>query len=945
MREVRENRTIRQRTSVAAAATTKSIALFLIFELAACSLVIDPPPVQPPLRNVDTIAPLTWSEKARFLYENLGELAPGIGYRSGDPSDDLLEFLVKRVNLGQILDIQRKPDPREKEFIESHGGTYTHVRMGASHPPTPRKVLEMIRVTLRAQEEGRPFLMHCRAGADRTGMMGAIWRMLFQGVSDRELLKRHTSYHFHIPPAYPNVYRILDLFPVELYRPFIDNPQLLDDEKRIAELEAHVFREYPLLSGRTSVREGPLSAGVAKTLLLEGWAEDVQMATYGPSPGKATGVREPVYARAVVLEQNELRVAIVSCDLLTTDLSMRQRVAQRLEEEGVELHDLLLSATHTHTSVGAYVDDWIYEFYMFGPYDERFRTHLVERAVEAIKSAASNAEPARLGVGKTSVEQLNHNRRLGKTVDNEVGVIKLTRGDGSPLAVLVNFAGHPILEPDDGYISPDYPGYLSRKLDEEFNFGMFLGGALGDLNANPPDAEGAWRTQGLAQEVAEHLYTAVKPVAAKLKTQSDIKLGSMTTYYELPPLNLNLIPDLFFVVEWPLRGLIDWPVYVPLQVIRLGDVALVATATEMSVRLGLDLKRRSPVEHTFVVTHANAYAGYAVTQPNHAKSKVDPTSFVALNGPTHGPKAINDALLMIDAFWGREPQKEPLEKPLPGAHTATVDNGPYDSPVSPQNRRFDHAVLDTVPDRFRLESSFLYLDEQRGGNGAVAHTSRTSVRGTVRLPWELLFDVKGGYTKSNWKVDGVRNDDEGTTDLAFGLQRAFHLAEDETEGNSLRGIPRISTTAPTADAKSTAPLAFAAGAGVWRPSFGGALEFVWNTYRTLSVETMYITSIDRYRRRRAGDRWETLTAYTERHGFASLFLELHTAVQLKDHRNGGRTSVDVDETSFEMSLRPGISFHVADAAELFARGPLSVARSGNGAGSGNGGMLGLSVGF
>ena len=46
-----------------------------------------------------------------------------------------------------------------------------------------------------------------------------------------------------------------------------------------------------------------------------------------------------------------------------------------------------------------------------------------------------------------------------------------------------------------------------------------------------------------------------------------------------------------------------------------------------------------------------------------------------------------------------------------------------------------------------------------------------------------------------------------------------------------------------------------------------------------------------------------------------------------------------------MSLRPGISFHVADAAELFARGTLSIARSGNGAGSGNGGMLGLSVGF
>ena len=47
---------------------------------------------------------------------------------------------------------------------------------------------------------------------------------------------------------------------------------------------------------------------------------------------------------------------------------------------------------------------------------------------------------------------------------------------------------------------------------------------------------------------------------------------------------------------------------------RIGDVALVALPGEPFVELGLEIKRRSPAPHTFVVGYANDWVGYLPTQ-------------------------------------------------------------------------------------------------------------------------------------------------------------------------------------------------------------------------------------------------------------------------------------------------------------------------------------------
>ena len=55
--------------------------------------------------------------------------------------------------------------------------------------------------------------------------------------------------------------------------------------------------------------------------------------------------------------------------------------------------------------------------------------------------------------------------------------------------------------------------------------------------------------------------------------------------------------------------------------------------------------------------------------------------------------------------------------------------------------------------------------------------------------------------------------------------------------------------------------------------------------------------------------------------------------------------VDVDEISFDVELRPGLSIRLDQQTELYVEGSASVGRSGSGAGAGRGVLAGVLVEF
>ena len=55
-----------------------------------------------------------------------------------------------------------------------------------------------------------------------------------------------------------------------------------------------------------------------------------------------------------------------------------------------------------------------------------------------------------------------------------------------------------------------------------------------------------------------------------------------------------------------------------LQVLRIGDLGVVAIPCEVFAETGLAIKRRSPVKPTFIIELANGYNGYLPTPEQHA---------------------------------------------------------------------------------------------------------------------------------------------------------------------------------------------------------------------------------------------------------------------------------------------------------------------------------------
>jgi len=448
-----------------------------------------------------------------------------------------------------------------------------------------------------------------------------------------------------------------------------------------------------LAAGR--IRADGLSAGVAKV--------DITNKEAGP-------VSSPLYVKALVLKTDATTAAVITVDAVAIGEighvkndylpTVRSRLKRELD---IAPSDVLVNASHCHGVVCADV---------------------AERTVQAVKQAVGNMLPVKVGVGLGHEDRIMENRRLrlrsGREidvrhayamppdeqvaaigpVDPEIGVLRLDRSDGRTLAVLYNFACHPIQGVPSGANTADITGFASRVIEDNMSDGtvaLFLQGCAGDINPawykdvdHPRDAEPLGNMLGLST------LEAVR----RIETKKDARLRVLHDVIQLPradlsqPIaaleakqqellqslsgtSLNLKTFMHLMVKYRLSP--DFPSYyshgylhenaierddlrkldarnradmerylgnihtmeeltrvrtnlallrkhqaanqaagkptVDVEVLglRVGDFLLVTFTGEPSVQVGLNIKEKSPHEHTFVAGYTNGYIYYAPT--------------------------------------------------------------------------------------------------------------------------------------------------------------------------------------------------------------------------------------------------------------------------------------------------------------------------------------------
>lgn len=350
-----------------------------------------------------------------------------------------------------------------------------------------------------------------------------------------------------------------------------------------------------------------------------------------------TGARDPLYARALVLDDDDHQIAIISCDLLGFDrkwiVEIRDRIARQSK---LYAPQVMVACTHTHGGPAtiSLVD--------CGEVDANYVAWLLPRISEVVAQAQANLQPATLSAGSATSTTGVHNRRTpGDVIDPEVGLLQVEDATGRALAVVVNYTCHPTtLNHTNRQVTADYPGLVCSRLEEETGaITLFLMGAIGDVGPVLRGEESLATVGNAVADAALAALPALSPLnQVELETSGEIvalplqplpSRGDWLTWRanaEAAALaaehagNTARAKVEWAMVHWTERlfeemqdGTLQPTVEAEVQVLRIGELAIVGVPGEFFVELGLQIKdgiRQRGVRQTMVVGFANGNVGY-----------------------------------------------------------------------------------------------------------------------------------------------------------------------------------------------------------------------------------------------------------------------------------------------------------------------------------------------
>jgi hypothetical protein len=131
---------------------------------------------------------------------NLGIVDPGRVIRAAQPTRQLPE-LISDYNLASILNLRGGSSQdwwysAEVKTANDHGLAFFDLPLSATKRPGRRELLQLIDTFVSCRY---PLLIHCKAGADRTGLASAIYLMVQRAEPPRQALRAFTIYHSHVP--------------------------------------------------------------------------------------------------------------------------------------------------------------------------------------------------------------------------------------------------------------------------------------------------------------------------------------------------------------------------------------------------------------------------------------------------------------------------------------------------------------------------------------------------------------------------------------------------------------------------------------------------------------------------------------------------------------------------------------------------------------------------
>lgn len=318
----------------------------------------------------------------------------------------------------------------------------------------------------------------------------------------------------------------------------------------------------------------------------------------------------PLWAKALAIQDKKgSRTVLITTDLIGLPRTVSDVVAARVQKEhGIERSRLLLNSSHTHAGPIVFKNGGRLATEL--PDEQKrvvmeYRNTLVEHLVALVGAALQNLTPVEIAYG-TGEARFAVNRR-SKTpegvkigvnpegpVDHRVPVMRVTRSDGTTMALLFGYACHnTTLTAGNRAVSGDYAGHAQVEVEKEFPgaAAMFLTLCGADQNPNP---------RGQPEHVAQHGGELAASV---------VRVGRGKLIRISGPVSAA-----FAVRDLALAKPFSPPVVYPVQAIRFGkSLTLVALGGEVVVGYALRLQQEFPKARMIVAGYSNDVMAYIPT--------------------------------------------------------------------------------------------------------------------------------------------------------------------------------------------------------------------------------------------------------------------------------------------------------------------------------------------
>lgn len=353
---------------------------------------------------------------------------------------------------------------------------------------------------------------------------------------------------------------------------------------------------------------------------------------------RAEAVLDPLKVRALTVRCGATSALFVSADLVGFSLSAAVELRRAVALEcGIPASHVLLACTHTHSA------PLTQSLPGLGEVDPEYVRQVNLAVVGASRQAFSDIRTCRVKSLFRVVEPIGYNRARGDFggIDPVLKALVFERDDGR--IYLISYACHPVTLGRSCHVSADWPGALVRVLEDGGDRGVFLQGFCGDID--PVVNLEEWATGG--PEDLE-LYGSLLSGRLLRPKRNPVDLELQRVHVEERRIRLPLTVPMReeiereveeflrwnsrfpnadrFIREWKEKALsrreeiaarpfVD---NIPLQVIAVGEVAILGVPGEVFCALGIRLRTDNP--NLVPVGFANGDVGYFPTTDAYSRS-------------------------------------------------------------------------------------------------------------------------------------------------------------------------------------------------------------------------------------------------------------------------------------------------------------------------------------